>query len=75
MRDDVMMRLVDHAIRDEGFRSAALQDPDGTLRSHGYDLEPDELQAVRDFHTEMAGKSSDEVASHMQSNMTAEGCG
>jgi len=74
MRDDVMMRLVDHAIRDEGFRNAAMQDPDGTLRSHGYDLEPDELQAVRDFHVEMVGKSSDEVASHMQENMTAEGC-
>ena len=61
MRDDVMMSLVDRALNDNEFRTRAAKDLDGTLAAYGYDLTEDELAAVRDFQSQTAGKSGDEI--------------
>jgi hypothetical protein len=53
MRDEVLMQLVDKAMTDDTFRAAAVEDLDGTLRAHDFELEPDELAAVREFHGEV----------------------
>ena len=61
MRDDVLAGLVDRAMTDPEFRRSAVADLDGTLAANGYELEPDELAAVREFHGQVAGKSEAEV--------------
>lgn len=73
MRDDVMMKLVTHALEDGGFRREALSDPEASLRKRGYELQPDELEAVRNFHAEMADKTSEEVAEHLNRRAQEEG--
>jgi hypothetical protein len=61
MRDEVLAGLVDKAMTDPDFRRSAVADLDGTLAAHGYELQPDELEAVREFHDQVAGKSEAEV--------------
>ena len=61
MRDDVLADLVDRAMTDADFRRRAADDLDGTLEAEGFRLEPDELSAVREFHSQVAGKSDQEV--------------
>jgi hypothetical protein len=61
MRDEVMIDLIDRAMRDPEFREQARQDPDGTLRTHGFDLTADELQAVKEFQQQTAGLSDEEL--------------
>jgi hypothetical protein len=61
MRDDVLADLVDRAMTDADFRRRAVDDLDGTLEAEGFRLEPDELAAVREFHTQAAGKSDQEL--------------
>ena len=61
MRDDVMMKLVDKAMSDEDFRRRAQADPEEALRAEGFELEDDELEAVRAFQSETAGMSDDEL--------------
>ena len=61
MRDDVLAGLVDKAMTDADFRRSAMTDLEGTLAAHGYELQPDELEAVREFHGQVAGKSEAEV--------------
>jgi hypothetical protein len=61
MRDEVLAGLVDKAMTDAEFRRSAVADLDGTLAAHGYELQPDELEAVREFHGQVAGKSEAEV--------------
>jgi hypothetical protein len=61
IRDDVLMRLVDHAMGDADFRQSAQRDPEGTLRAHGYELTDEELAAVKDFQSEVAEHSDDEL--------------
>jgi hypothetical protein len=63
MRDDVLANLVDRAMTDADFRRRAADDLDGTLEAEGFRLEPDELAAVREFHTQAAGKSDQELES------------
>ena len=61
MRDDVLADLVNRAMTDADFRRRAADDLDGTLQDEGFTLEPDELAAVREFHTQVAGKSDQEL--------------
>jgi hypothetical protein len=61
MRDEVLTGLVDKAMTDAEFRRDAITSLDGTLAAHGYELQPDELEAVREFHGQVAGKSEAEV--------------
>jgi hypothetical protein len=63
MRDDVMATLVERVMTDEGFRAQARDDLDGALAGAGFDLEPDELAAVREFHDESADLPDDELTS------------
>ena len=61
MRDEVLSSLVDRALSDAEFRRKAKADLEGTLNEYGYDLEPDELEAVREFHRDAAGRSDEEL--------------
>ena len=61
MRDDVLMDLVDKAVNDPEFRTKAKDDLEGTLKAYNFDLSEDELTAVRDFHSQAAGKSDEEL--------------
>jgi hypothetical protein len=61
VRDEVLAGLVDKAMTDPEFRQSAIDDLDGTLAAHRYELQPDELEAVREFHGQVAGKSEVEV--------------
>jgi hypothetical protein len=70
MRDEILASLVDRAMTDADFRGNALTDLEGTLTAHGYDLQPDELEAVRDFHGQVAGKSEAEVQELLAANAT-----
>jgi hypothetical protein len=68
MRDEVLASLVDRAMTDSEFRRQAITDLDATLASHGYELQPDELEAVREFHGQVAGKSEAEVQELLTEN-------
>jgi hypothetical protein len=68
MRDEILASLVDRAMTDSEFRQQAITDLDGTLAAHGYELQPDELDAVREFHGQVAGKSEAEVQDLLASN-------
>ena len=61
MRDDVMMQLVDRAMSDEDFRRRAQEDPEETLRAEGFELEDDEIEAVKSFQSETMGMSDEEL--------------
>jgi hypothetical protein len=73
MRDDVLQSLVDRALGDEEFRLKASQDLDGTLSEYGYELEPDELAAVREFHGQAAGRSETELQELLAGGAQREG--
>ena len=68
MRDEVLASLVDRAMTDSEFRRQAITNLDGTLAAHGYQLQPDELEAVREFHGQVAGKSETEVQELLATN-------
>ena len=61
VRDDVLMQLVDKAMSDPDFRSHAQRDPDGALAAHGFDLNDDELAAVKEFQQQTAELPPDEL--------------
>lgn len=61
IRDDVLIRLVDRAMSDEEFRRRAQADPEGTLRAEGFDLNDEELSAVKEFQEQVAGLSDEEL--------------
>ena len=71
INDDVLMRLVDHAMNDEEFRRSAQADPEGTLRAHGYELSDEELAAVKEFHAEVAEHSDEELKQAISGNAAA----
>jgi hypothetical protein len=68
MRDEILAGLVDRAMTDSEFRRSAITDLEGTLAASGYDLQPDELEAVREFHGQVAGKSEAEVEEMLAAN-------
>jgi hypothetical protein len=61
MRDDVMIDLIDRAMRDPEFREQARQDPEAALQAHGFELTDEELQAVKEFQQQTAGLSDEEL--------------
>jgi F0F1-type ATP synthase membrane subunit b/b' len=70
MRDEVLAGLVDKAMTDADFRRNAITDLEGTLAAHGYELQADELEAVRELHGQVAGKSEAEVEQLLAGNAT-----
>jgi hypothetical protein len=53
MRDEVLMQLVDKAMTDDAFRTSAVDDLEGTLAAHGFELDAEELTAVKEFHAQV----------------------
>ena len=65
MRDDVMAALVERVMTDEGFRQQARDDLEGALAAAGFDLQPDEMAAVREFHDEFSEVDDDQLTSSL----------
>ena len=61
IRDEVLVQLVDKAMTDKDFTRKALEDLDGTLKAYGFDLNEEELSAVREFHSEAVRMSPDQL--------------
>ena len=61
MRDDVIAALAERVMTDESFRQGAREDLEGTLRGAGFELEDDEMEAVRGLHAEYLGASDDDL--------------
>ena len=61
MRDDVMIELIDRAMRDATFRDEVRRDPETTLQSAGFELTDDEMNAVKEFQQQTAGLSDEEL--------------
>jgi hypothetical protein len=55
MRDDVLTSLAERALADEEFRRAARENLEPTLREHGFDLNDEELAAIRLMQAQTAG--------------------
>ncbi len=70
MRDDVMLRLTDQLMNDSAFRERARADLDGTLKDAGFQLEPAELTAVREFHGNAAVMSDSDLMAAMSDPAT-----
>jgi len=62
---DQLSQLVQRGMTDPSFVQRAQTDLDGTLAAEGIVLSPDEMAAVREFHTEIAGLSPDEVRAQL----------
>jgi Ribosomally synthesized peptide prototyped by Frankia Franean1_4349. len=73
MRDEVLMDLVDRALSDEEFRSRAKDDPEGTLAAYGYELTDEELGAVKEFQSQVAGLSDEELEQALASGARRQG--
>jgi hypothetical protein len=58
---------------DPTFVQRAQTDLDGTLAAEGIVLNQDEMAAVREFHAEIAGLSTDEVRSHLSETNRKQG--
>ncbi len=69
MRDEVFVELVEKTFNDPQFREKAKQDPEGALREHGYELEPQELEAVKEFHAQAAGMTEEEMDRQLARNV------
>jgi hypothetical protein len=65
MAVDQLSLLVQRGMTDPSFVQRAQTDLDGTLAAEGIMLSPDEMAAVREFHTEIAGLSPDEVRAQL----------
>lgn len=61
MSTDNLALLVRRAMTDREFVRRAQADLDATLTAEGIQLNPAELEAVRDFQREVAGLSPDQV--------------
>jgi hypothetical protein len=68
------MDLVRHAQEDDEFRRHALEDPEAALSQRGYELQPDEMDAVHQLHSRLAGMDH-EAAKHALTSATSEGMG
>ena len=65
MRDEVLMQLVDRAIEDEGFLRRAKADPEAAVKEAGFDLDDEEMAAVRDLHREVLQMSDEELQNRL----------
>jgi hypothetical protein len=61
MRDDVLIQLTDKVMQDAEFRGRLRNDLEGSLAAEGFQLNDEELSAVRAFHGETAGLSDAEL--------------
>jgi hypothetical protein len=65
MATDQLAQLVERAMNDPEFISRAQTDLEATLAAEGISLDPDELAAVRQFQTEFAGLSEEDIQSRL----------
>jgi hypothetical protein len=65
MRDDVLMQLSDRVFGDAAFRAQARTDLDGALRDAGFELNSDEMAAVREFHGSTVALSDEQLMAAM----------
>lgn len=61
IREDALRGLTILAINDRRFRSEAVNDLEGTLRRYGYDLNDQEMEEVRNFHSSVANMNDEEI--------------
>ena len=73
MAVDQLSLLVQRGMTDPDFVQRAQSDLDGTLAAEGITLSPDEMAAVREFHSEIAGLSPDEVRTHLSKTNRKQG--
>lgn len=59
IRGDILRRLAEQAMTDQGFRSAARDDLTAALRAYGYDLNDRELALVTRFRASLADAGVD----------------
>jgi hypothetical protein len=65
MATDQLAQLVERAMNDPEFISRAQTDLEATLAAEGISLDPDEMAAVRQFQTEFAGLSEEDIQSRL----------
>jgi hypothetical protein len=65
MATDQLAQLVERAMNDPDFISRAQSDLEATLAAEGISLDPDEMAAVRQFQTEFAGLSEEDIQSRL----------
>ncbi len=65
MSTDHLALLVERSMNDPEFVLRAQTDLEGTLAAEGISLDPDEMTAVREFQTEFAGLSEEEIQSRL----------
>ena len=68
-----MANLVERVMTDQAFVQQARGDLDGALAAAGFDLEPDEMAAVREFHEDFAGMDDEELTSSLVRRQGAKG--
>jgi hypothetical protein len=73
MAVDQLSQLVQRGMTDPSFVQRAQTDLDGTLAAEGIVLSPDEMTAVREFHTEIAGLSPEEVQARLSDGTRQQG--
>ena len=73
MRDDVMAGLVERVLTDEGFRQQARDDLDTAMTSGGFELQPDEMAAVREFRDEYLDMTDGEFMASLQTRRQGAG--
>ena len=61
MAQDQLSRLVERGMNDPEFVQRAQTDLEGTLAAEGISLSDDEMDAAREFHSQIAGLSQDEL--------------
>ena len=66
MRDDVLADLAERVVSDAAFRQRAREDLDAALQEGGFELEDDEMEAVRSFHSEYVESPDDELVSNLR---------
>lgn len=65
MAQDQLSRLVERGMNDPEFVKRAQADLEGTLAAEGISLSPDEMAAAREFHSQVAGLSEEEIQARM----------
>jgi hypothetical protein len=65
MATDQLSQLVERGMNDPEFVRRAQTDLEGTLAAEGISLDADEMAAVREFHTQIAELSEEEIQSRL----------
>jgi hypothetical protein len=58
-----MTKLVAHALKDDEFRAALLQNPEDTVKAAGYELSEEEFEAIRSVDLNLSEEELEERVS------------